>query len=168
MKPICPNCKEGWLPWPELYTIENDLLKCRECDGVFTATLQPNCPSEKPKEINDPSNPGEYPSAKIFFNPSKKPSLPHCLKELGAPIDEVYAYYGNKTRPKSNGNYKWAISDMNNAEILGWAEYLYKEAMKKYHPDQHPKNIGMYTEYCQYLGEMIQRVREIINGRTHR
>jgi len=188
-RPSCPDCCQypRITKSPYLGESQSGYRQCPKCNAWFTDdTLNKvvdsngkpvkspfNIPSNATKKSNfgdggEGENPGGYMTACITFNPKKKPSLAYCLKELGAPAEQVLKYR-SRLRYNCNASYNdenYILSDLQNSEILDWAEYLYKEKLKKYHPDLHLENQGMYIEYCQYLGEMINRVRRIIYGRS--
>jgi len=81
------------------------------------------------------------------------------LCELGAPRDEVYPYF-----ERSDNKY-YPMKNLSDADIMGWAEFLYHEKLKKFHPDLH-EDKELYNEYCQHLGFVYNRIKEIICGRN--
>jgi len=74
-------------------------------------------------------------------------SIQAHLVALGAPYDEVYV---------TSNNPKKLFDTMSKAEVIGWAEYLYKKRMMEWHPDKHPGEKERYTRMCQELGEEFQ------------
>ena len=90
-------------------------------------------------------------------------SIQAHLVALGAPYEEVYA-----TRQEQNQFRKTSVcyhsrnkllDTMSKREILGWAEYLYKQRLAEWHPDRHPKEKERYTMMCQELGEEFQMLK---------
>jgi hypothetical protein len=115
-------------------------------------------------------NEGYYIQKRIIeFAKLKRKSINHCLWVLGADWDEVYNTKRNGSSKlkaiKDYGSGDRSIYDrFNRAELRDWAGHLYKEALKKYHPDLHPENPRLYTEICQELSRAHLRAIEILQG----
>jgi hypothetical protein len=101
----------------------------------------------------------------IHFSNLRRKSISHCLLVLGAPRAEVY-HSGNDRRLRTphNASSRSIYDDYTRQELLEWAEHLYVDALKRYHPDKHPENPRLYTEICQELSKAYLRARKILNG----
>jgi hypothetical protein len=98
-----------------------------------------------------------------FVNIRKK-SINHCLVVLGANHKEVYCDFNDKFFKQPHRASNRTIYDkFGREELLAWVEYLYIEALKKYHPDKHLENPRLYTEICQELGRAYLQAKNILN-----
>ena len=95
----------------------------------------------------------------------ERKSINQCLMVLGAEWGDVY-YGANDRRLKQpcDASNRTIYRNYERAELFDWAEHLYFESLKKYHPDKHPENVRLYTEICQELSKAFLRAKKILNG----
>ena len=110
---------------------------------------------------------------KVFMTPVSKEvkqtpnrrlsSINACLLVLGAPKKEVYRNT-NSRRPKMpcRASRLTLYTQFSRQELFDWATHLYREALKKLHPDHHRENEKYYTQRCQELGEAYLRAEQIL------
>jgi len=86
------------------------------------------------------------------------------LLALGASRKEVYnrCWQDRKLKTQCSATNRSIYDLYSKKELLSWAGHLYKEALKKYHPDLHPENPRLYTEICQELGKAYLRAVKIL------
>lgn len=107
----------------------------------------------------------------IKFANLKRKSINHCLVVLGAKRNEVYFTDAKTGRDNSNrinigkpckASRHSVYDNLSKPELLDWVKHLYKESLKKYHPDLHPENPRLYTEICQELGKAYLQAVKIL------
>ena len=98
----------------------------------------------------------------------RKRSIQSHLVALGAPHDEVYATKQERNQFRKHENCctkkNKVLDNMSRAEVLGWAEWLYKKRLTEWHPDRHLGEKERYTRMCQELGQEFVMLKAKLGG----